>query len=110
MPIKNLLSLRSAMRILRDLDDSMSLQVALGFVSIAAEHPEPMSSQNLCETLDIVGMGPTRIIDNLTARGRKGRAKPGLGLVRDELDPEDRRNRLYSLTPEGVKVAKRLGL
>jgi DNA-binding MarR family transcriptional regulator len=110
MAIKELLVLRKALRLLRDLDDSMSLQVALGFVTVAAATPDPVSSFDLCEALDIVGMGPTRITDSLTDRGRRGRGKPGLGLIRDEIDPEDRRSRLYSLSPHGLKVAKQLGL
>ena len=104
----NLITLRSQLRTLRDVDPSMALAAGLAFVEVAYSHPEPVSSQALVETLGVVHSGPTRIMDILSREGRRGRNKEGLDLVEAFADPDDRRMRLYRLTEKGRRLAKRL--
>lgn len=103
-----LITLRRQMKELNDLDPSMALTTAMAFVEVAYKHPEPVSSMEISQLLDIEYSGPTRVMDLLTTRGRKGRNKEGLGLVEDYPDEEDRRRRLYRLTDAGKRALKRL--
>jgi len=104
----SLITLRRQLKELHDIDPSMAVTTALALVEVAYQHPEPVSSLDISQMLDIDYSGPTRIMDLLTDRGRKGRAKEGLGLVTDYADEEDRRRRLYALTDKGKRAVKRL--
>lgn len=104
----HLMTLRRQLKELNEADPTMAVATARALVEVAYKHPEPVSSQEITQLLGVDYSGPTRIMDLLTSRGRKGRAKEGLGLVVDFPDEEDRRRRLYALTEEGKKVLKKL--
>lgn len=104
----SLITLRRQLKELHALDPSMAVTTALALVEVTYQHPEPVSSLDISKLLDIDYSGPTRIMDLLTDRGRKGRAKEGLGLVMDYADEDDRRRRLYALTEKGKRAMKRL--
>ena len=103
-----LVTLRRQLKELNAADPSMAVVTARALVEVAYKHPEPVSSLEIVQLLGVDYSGPTRIMDLLTSRGRKGRAKEGLGLVMDYPDEEDRRRRLYGLTEKGKRLMRRL--
>lgn len=103
-----LITLRRQLQALHDIDPSMAITTARALVEVAYKHPEPVSSLDITDILGVDYSGPTRVMDLLTDRGRKGRTKAGLGLVMDYTDEGDRRRRLYALTDKGKRAVKRL--
>lgn len=58
------------------------------------------------ERLDVAGSTATRNLMGLMAKGRLGR--PGHGLVSQMVNPDERRWRMHSLTPQGDAFLRRI--
>lgn len=63
---------------------------------------------SLTDVADATGLAASRATRHVQslADGRPG--QPGLGWVRVDVDPEERRRRRLSLTPAGVKILRKL--
>lgn len=81
----------------RTLDPDMQLPMAASFLLVALN--DGVSRTEVMRELDVAGSTATRNLMGLMASGRLGR--PGHGLVEQRVNPDERRWRMHSLTPEG---------
>lgn len=88
----------------RTLDPDMQLPMAASFLLVALN--DGVSRTEVMRELDVAGSTATRNLMGLMERGRLGR--PGHGLVDQRVNPEERRWRMHSLTPEGRRFLRRL--
>ena len=86
----------------RKLDYEMPAQVILCFVFIASHNP--CHSEVLCHELGLTRAAVSRNTDWLSEKHRL--KKPGLGLIKKEVDESNRRRMILSLTPKGKLMLK----
>ena len=86
----------------RKLDYEMPAQVILCFVFIASHNP--CHSEVLCHELGLTRAAVSRNTDWLSEKHRL--SKPGLGLIKKEVDESNRRRMILSLTPKGKLMLK----
>lgn len=96
--------LLAAIQEFRTLDPDMQLPMAASLLIVALN--DGVSRTEVMEELDVAGSTATRNLMGLMAQGRLGR--PGHGLVSQRVNPDERRWRMHSLTPEGVAMVRRL--
>ena len=82
----------------------MQLPMAAALLIVALK--EGVSRTEVMEDLNVAGSTATRNLMGLMEQGRLGR--PGHGLVTQQVNPEERRWRMHSLTPEGREMIARL--
>ena len=95
----------SALKLLRKvdlMDHTLSCAQLRVFLEIASVHPGKMHSSNLNERKNVT-TALTRVCDTLGA-GSKQVKKAGLNWIKTEVDDEDRRMRIYSLTDKGLEI------
>ena len=86
----------------RKLDYEMPAQVILCFVFVASHNP--CHSEVLCHELGLTRAAVSRNTDWLSEKHRL--KKPGLGLIKKEVDESNRRRMILSLTPKGKLMLK----
>ena len=86
----------------RKLDYEMPAQVILCFVFVASHNP--CHSEVLCHELGLTRAAVSRNTDWLSEKHRL--RKPGLGLIKKEVDESNRRRMILSLTPKGKLMLK----
>ena len=86
----------------RKLDYEMPAQVILCFVFVASHNP--CHSEVLCHELGLTRAAVSRNTDWLSEKHRL--QKPGLGLIKKEVDESNRRRMILSLTPKGKLMLK----
>ena len=86
----------------RKLDYEMPAQVILCFVFVASHNP--CHSEVLCHELGLTRAAVSRNKDWLSEKHRL--RKPGLGLIKKEVDESNRRRMILSLTPKGKLMLK----
>lgn len=96
--------LLAAIQEFRKLDPDMQLPMAASLLIVALK--DGVSRTEVMEDLGVAGSTATRNLMGLMEEGRLGR--PGHGLVSQRVNPEERRWRMHSLTPEGRAVIRRL--
>ena len=96
--------LLAAIQAFRDLDGDMQLPMAASFLLVALN--EGVSRTEVMKELGVAGSTATRNLMGLMERGRLGR--PGHGLIDQKVNPEERRWRMHSLTPDGRRFLKKL--
>lgn len=96
--------LLKAIAAFRELDPDMQMPMAASFLLVALN--DGVSRTEVMKELDVAGSTATRNLMGLMARGRLGRK--GHGLVDQTVNPEERRWRMHSLTPEGRRFMRRL--
>lgn len=96
--------LLAAIQEFRKLDPDMQLPMAASLLIVALN--DGISRTEVMEELEVAGSTATRNLMGLMAEGRLGR--PGHGLVSQRVNPDERRWRMHSLTPEGAAVLRRL--
>ncbi|MCI4664098.1 MAG: MarR family winged helix-turn-helix transcriptional regulator [Neomegalonema sp.] len=96
--------LLAAIQEYRKLDPDMQLPMAASLLIVALK--DGVSRTEVMEDLNVAGSTATRNLMGLMAEGRLGR--PGHGLVSQRVNPDERRWRMHSLTPEGLEVVRRL--
>lgn len=89
---------------LRDLHPDMTVLQAMCLAYIAAK--PGMTQRELYRHLGSNDSVASRTVALLSDIGNRG--TPGFDLVRMDVDPADRRQRLLSLTPKGCRFAKDL--
>ena len=107
----SLVRLVDIMQELRKLDYEVPAQVILCFVFIASHNP--CHSEVLCHELGLTRAAVSRNTDWLSKKHRLTNPvtktkKPGLNLIKKEVDPSNRRRMLLSLTVKGKSIAKDL--
>lgn len=85
-----------------DIDRDLPITVALVFAAIA-KHTEGIDQKDLMEELGIGSSGMSRTVQTL-AEVHYTKGKPGLGLVKREMDLTDNRRRLLRLTWKGRQL------
>lgn len=100
----SLVRLVDIMQEFRKLDYEVPAQVILCFVFIASHNP--CHSEVLCHELGLTRAAVSRNTDWLSDKHRL--KKPGLNLIKKEVDPSNRRRMLLSLTVKGKSIAKDL--
>lgn len=101
---------RAARRLLRaiqefrKLDPDMQLPMAATLLIVALR--DGVSRTEVMHELNVAGSTATRNLMGLMAEGRLGRK--GHGLISQRVNPDERRWRMHSLTPEGAEVVRRL--
>lgn len=88
----------------RSLDPDMQLPMAASFLLVALN--DGVSRTEVMRELKVAGSTATRNLMGLMEQGRLGR--PGHGLIDQRVNPEERRWRMHSLTPEGRQFLARL--
>lgn len=88
----------------RKLDPDMQLPMMASFFLVVLK--DGVSRTEVMERLNVAGSTATRNLMGLMAKGRLG--KPGHGLVSQTVNPEERRWRMHSLTPEGEAFLRRI--
>ncbi|MEL6979763.1 MAG: MarR family winged helix-turn-helix transcriptional regulator [Pseudomonadota bacterium] len=88
----------------RSLDPDMQLPMAASFLLVALN--DGVSRTEVMRELNVAGSTATRNLMGLMEQGRLGR--PGHGLVDQQINPEERRWRMHSLTPEGRRFLARI--
>lgn len=88
----------------RKLDSDMQMPMAATLMLVALN--DGISRTEVMNHLGVAGSTATRNLMGLMGQGRLGR--PGHGLVDQRVNPEERRWRMHSLTPEGRRVVRRL--
>lgn len=96
--------LLEAIQAFRELDGDMQLPMAASFLLVALN--DGVSRTEVMQELGVAGSTATRNLMGLMEQGRLGR--PGHGLIDQRVNPEERRWRMHSLTPDGRKFLKRL--
>ena len=86
----------------RKLDYEMPAQVILCFVFVASHNP--CHSEVLCHELGLTRAAVSRNTDWLSEKHRL--RKPGLGLIKKEVDESNRRRMILSLTQKGKLMLK----
>ena len=86
----------------RKLDYEMPAQVILCFVFVASHNP--CHSEVLCHELGLTRAAVSRNTDWLSEKHRL--KKPGLGLIKKEVDESNRRRMILSLTTKGKLMLK----
>ena len=86
----------------RKLDYEVPAQVILCFVFVASHNP--CHSEVLCHELGLTRAAVSRNTDWLSEKHRL--RKPGLGLIKKEVDESNRRRMILSLTPKGKLMLK----
>ena len=86
----------------RKLDYEMPAQVILCFVFVASHNP--CHSEVLCHELGLTRAAVSRNTDWLSEKHRL--RKPGLGLIKKEVDESNRRRMILSLTAKGKLMLK----
>lgn len=86
----------------RKLDYEMPAQVILCFVFVASHNP--CHSEVLCHELGLTRAAVSRNTDWLSEKHRL--RKPGLGLIKKEVDESNRRRMILSLTTKGKLMLK----
>lgn len=85
---------------LRDLDQTMPVDMVATFFAVAAD--EGITMKLLGERLDMPQSSVSRNVSVLSKWG--ARHKPGLDLVVTEEDPAERRRKIVRLTPKGRRM------
>ena len=86
----------------RKLDYEVPAQVILCFVFVASHNP--CHSEVLCHELGLTRAAVSRNTDWLSEKHRL--RKPGLGLIKKEVDESNRRRMILSLTTKGKLMLK----
>ncbi len=86
----------------RKLDPDMQMPMAATFLLVALN--DGISRTEVMGRLGVAGSTATRNLMGLMQQGRLGR--PGHGLVDQEVNPEERRWRMHSLSPKGRAVLR----
>lgn len=87
---------------LRDVHGDISANQAMALLFIAAN--PGVTLREVHERLGLVGSAASRVLAVLSDFG--SRSVAGLGLVRVDVNPDDRRERLLSLTPKGHRLVE----
>lgn len=95
----------NAFEVIRLLDREMPGQVVSCFLYIASHNG--CHKQALEQELGFTTASSSRNTD-LLSDGRVGRNAEGLGLIKKEPDPSDRRRFMLTLTPKGEKIANQM--
>lgn len=88
----------------RSLDPDMQMPMAASFLLVALN--DGVSRTEVMQALHVAGSTATRNLMGLMSKGRLGRQ--GHGLIDQRVNPDERRWRMHSLTPEGRLFLKRL--
>ena len=97
--------LLDVLEIFRELDREVPAQVLSCYLYIASHNG--CHTQAMVEDLELTGASASRNADWLSKKHRLG--KPGLNLIRKEVDEESsRRRHTLWLTPEGENLLKRI--
>ena len=96
----SLRKLRSALAALRAIDPDLTVLQAAALIEIATA--KELTGTQLAETLGVPQSTTTRAVDVLGSHGRGGRK--GLGLVRRDAAPDDRRVKILKLNARGERA------
>lgn len=81
----------------RQVDQTMPMQLAYTFLLVALH-----DGISVTEVADLAGFRLATASRHLLDLGERNRKKePGLGLVKSEVDPDELRRKIYTLTPKG---------
>lgn len=98
--------LNAAVELFRGLQNDMSSQTITVFLIVATAPDSTISMVDLADRLDMSQAATSR---NVALLGKINRKKePGLDLVKWELDPQDFRRKVVTLTAKGQRFAARL--
>jgi DNA-binding MarR family transcriptional regulator len=99
---KALGKLNDALALARRHDPDMGIHDLMAVLLVAKrEKTRAITQAELGETLKLSTATKSRVVSRLTPEGTLG--KPGLGLIRQEIDESNRRERLLTLTQKGRK-------
>lgn len=101
MKSKELHQFWRAIEQLRDVDPEMPLQRASTFIYVATHEGCPI--KDISDALGVVASTTNRNVRALGKTHRNG--KGGHDLVTSDVDPVDPRRLLFSLTPQGKRIA-----
>lgn len=102
--IRHVERLVAALEEFRKLDPDMQMPMAATLLLVALD--DGISRTEVMRRLNVAGSTASRNLTGLMDRARHGR--PGHGLVAQRVNPQERRWRMHSLTPEGRRVVRRL--
>lgn len=88
----------------RDLSVTMPVGEVMAFLTVALN--EGASLKELSDKMDMKMSTTSRYLLDLSDKTRTGAA--GYGLVNREVDPNELRRNMYSLTPNGRKIVSQL--
>jgi DNA-binding MarR family transcriptional regulator len=98
-------------RALKEIADSTShdltLRQALVLLSVGARGGVPTNQQQLADEADLLKPTLSKIIANLAGSAGAVKREDGLGMLTVDLDPNDMRNRVVSLSKEGERILTR---
>lgn len=98
--IKSLKGLYETLGAFQSVSPTMPVGEAMMFVAVAIN--EGSSLTELAEITDAKKSTASRYLLNLSEKRRTG--QPGYGVVQREVDPDELRRNMYSLTPLGRKL------
>lgn len=103
METKALGKLNDALALARRHDPDMGIHDLMAVLLVAKREAlgKPVTQAQLGDTLELSIATKSRVVSRLTPEGTLG--KPGLGLIRQEIDESNRRERLLTLTQKGRK-------
>jgi DNA-binding MarR family transcriptional regulator len=84
----------------------LTLRQALVLLRVGSS-TSPLTQQQLSDQQDLYKSTVSKIVANLTGTGGDVKRKGGLGMLNIDLDPNDLRSRIVSLSKEGEKVLSR---
>lgn len=98
--------LSRALDLFRAMDPELPTQVIEVFCTIA-QHDE-VQTRDLPDMTGLTQSSVNRAVTYLADHHWRDRSKTGLKLIAQRTDPMDRRQRVVSLTPKGVKLSRQL--
>lgn len=93
-----------AMKALREVSPTIPVTEVQLFVTVALN--EGLSQTELCELTDLKKSTASRYLLDLSDKTRAG--TEGFGLISRSADPQELRRNMYSLTPKGRVLIKRI--
>lgn len=103
---RELTRMRDAMEIIRALHPTIPAQTITVFLTVAVTKGHTISMGDLGERLDMAQSSVSRNVQLLSKLNRH--KEPGMDLVQWEIDPQDYRRRIVSLTKKGRVIAERM--
>lgn len=96
-------TVNGALKVFHDLRNTMPVGTVIMFLTVALN--EGRSQDELCDISGIKRSTASRYLLDLSDKSRAG---DGYGLVRREVDPQELRRNMYSLTPKGRSLINEL--